>query len=433
MPWLDTARRDVTRLVCVYNLADPLTAAPDAVRPLNHALDLGRFDGHVAAAGRLLPCLIGDTYIDHPDTLTVDGTTVPATSGRVLLLTTKRDDALLILDLHLPGEPDAATIADWTYLLWRSRSTIRIGETPLLDWLKERVGRPRVTSPAFGRNVHQCVFAGGHLAAKLLDESHDPTHISAEVLSMVFRGTMDGHQGTPLGVLRPPELNNGRQTMLAHGRGVTVAAGWSAPVENALIIAATGLVNAAGVLHRARRLALHTLERNETADITSISSYRRLIADLSDQLAGLQLDLSFGIEIYADTILIPELLIESYHASMRDTAGMTTSLTNTSQIIARVSSVIESRRAALEAATTEYMVRRERIVSTAVALGSILALPPALLFGYFGVNGTDVDANRSIFDLARYWPAYCAAWAPFIIVLIVTMLLRRRIRLKLDP
>ena len=216
--------------------------------------------------------------------------------------------------------------------------------------------------------------------------------------------------------------------MVAHGRGVSLIAGWTEPVENAFGIAAAGLVNAAGVVSRVRLQSLEALRDNDASAPRSAPEIRTLIADLSDRLNQLRLDLSFGIETYSDIVLIPELLVESYHSSLRRVAALAESMANTSRIVDRVAAVIDSRHAMLSASVQSYMERRDKIFAGAIAIGSLLALPPTLLLAYFGLN-SNVNQNLSIFDMRHYWIAYLVAWIPFLVLVGGAAVMRRHIQL----
>jgi glycerophosphoryl diester phosphodiesterase len=149
---------------------------------------------------------------------------------------------------------------------------------------------------------------------------------------------------------------------------------------------------------------------------------------LSTQLNEVQLDLSFGVEAYADSVLIPELIVDSFQSSMRDMVGLDTGLANTSRMIERLGAVIGARAAVLDAAMQDQAERRDRLFNGLLAAVSLLALPPGLLLAFFGVNATNVDDSKSILDLGQYWVVYVLAWLPFASLLLVGFWLRRRIR-----
>lgn len=432
MPPADTGTRAATRVLAIYNLGGRLRVPPAETYLLARHFDLGRFAGHVQATASLLPQMTAWARSD-PGQLRLASGPFAVRVGRVAaaLAITPRRDGLLFLDIELAGEPGAAEVAEFLYATWRWRSGLRVGDTPLLGWLTGRLGqvRPDEDGPlTFGQNLHQCVFAGGRLARELLRRNRKAGTISPGVITVVLRGTMSARRGTDLGIRRPAALNNPGETMVAHGRGVSLMAGWAEPVENAFGIAAAGLVNAAGVVTRVRLRSFEALRVNEASAARSAPEIRALIADLSDRLDQLRLDLSFGIEAYADVVLIPELLVESYHSSLRRVAALAESVANTSRIVERVAAVIDSRHAMLSASVQAYTERRDRILAGAIAIGSLLALPPTLLLAYFGTNSTNVNQHFSIFDVRHYGVAYLVAWLPFLALVGGAAVMRRRIQ-----
>jgi hypothetical protein len=236
----------------------------------------------------------------------------------------------------------------------------------------------------------------------------------------------DGEERT--GIFRPAALNYPDVTAVGHGRGVSVLAGWTEPVESAFGLVAITLVTALGVLHRARRNAFLAMARGGRADLESTTEARALVSELSAQLNELQLDLSFGVEAYLDSVLVPEIVIGSFQRSLCEAFGLVEGLEHTSRMLERLDSVIGIRRSTLTTAVQEQRERRDRIYSATFALGSLLAVPPAILLAFFGANATHVDPHRSIFDLHRYWGAYLLAWLPYMLLLAIGYVLQRRIR-----
>ncbi|HEY1628080.1 MAG TPA: hypothetical protein VGG16_30260 [Streptosporangiaceae bacterium] len=428
----DTCARSATRVLAIYNLGGRLRSAPALMHSLAGWFDMGRFAHHITAAGGLLPRITDPVEIDPARFRFADHRPrVRVHRIAAAIATTPRRDGLLFLDFTLGENERAEDVADFLYTTWHRRPAMRVDDSPLLDWLAtplSHVGTDAGQPLSFGQNVHQCVFAGGRFARRLLRDNRNPDRVSPDLISVVFRGTIAANRGSRLDIRRPAALNNPGETLVAHGRGVSLITGWTEPVENAFGVAAAGLVNAAGVVSRVRLQSLEALTIDDESSATKASDVRDLITDLTERLNQLRLDLSFGIEAYADMILIPELLIESYHSSLRSVASLRESLANTSRIVDRVAAVIESRHATLEASVQAYTERRDKALAALVAIGSLLALPPALLLAYFGTNSTNVDAHRSIFDLRHYGVAYLVVWLPFIALAVAALVLRWRIQ-----
>ncbi|MFE2022576.1 hypothetical protein ACFW9O_31555 [Streptomyces sp. NPDC059499] len=437
MPHSDTAVRTRTRLLLMYNLT-PQVRVPDAMlRPLTEALGLGRFASHVEAAGRLLPQLV---LHEHVPEITLPSNAARVDGAAITLAVTPRGDPLLFVDVEITDGADSSdAIADTLYATWQDRAATRVGGMPLTEWLDERLRTYGITDrPAdqlpleFGRNVHQSVFPGAALAQGLLAEHMPGDAVGQDVVTIVLRGTLDDGTGATLGIRRPETLNNPGQTMVAHGRGVSLIVGYAPPVENAFGLAAVGILNAVAAVHRIRRQAFEALELDQAAVVETTEDARTLVAQLSRRLSDLQLDLSFSAEMYADTILIPELLVESFHSSLRGVSALVEALTNTSRTVERVNAVLATRRVDLETASQEYAEGRDRVLASVIAAGSVIALPPALLLAYFGVNSSDVDPRRSILDVQHYGVAYAIAWVPFLLLIAAGLVARRRISLGLS-
>ena len=437
MPQSDAAARTRTRLLLMYNLTPQVQVPDEMLRPLSEALGLGRFTAHVEAAELLLPRLVLHERVVE---ITLPSSAVRVDGAAITLAVTPRRDPLLFLDIEIADDADGSdVIAETLYATWQNRSATRVEGVPLTEWLDGRLrahgipDRPADGPPlAFGRNVHQSVFPGTALARRLLAEHVPGDAVGQDVVTIVLRGTLDSGTGATLGIRRPETLNNAGQTMVAHGRGVSLIVGYAPPVENAFGLAAAGILTAVAAVHRVRRQAFEALELDRAAAVETTDDVRTLVAQLSRRLNDLQLDLSFSVEVYADTILIPELLVESFHSSLRDVSSLADALANTSRIVERVNAVLATRRVDLETASQQYAEDRDRVLAAVIAVGSLIALPPALLLAYFGVNSSDVDPDRSILDVRHYGVAYAMAWLPFLLLIAVGLVARRRISLRLS-
>ncbi|WP_411099803.1 hypothetical protein [Streptomyces sp. x-45] len=437
MPRSDAAARTRTRLLLMYNLTPQVQVPDEMLRPLSEALGLGRFTAHVEAAELLLPRLVLHERVVE---ITLPSSAVRVDGAAITLAVTPRRDPLLFLDIEIADDADGSdVIAETLYATWQNRSATRVEGVPLTEWLDGRLrahgipDRPADGPPlAFGRNVHQSVFPGTALARRLLAEHVPGDAVGQDVVTIVLRGTLDSGTGATLGIRRPETLNNAGQTMVAHGRGVSLIVGYAPPVENAFGLAAAGILTAVAAVHRVRRQAFEALELDRAAAVETTDDVRTLVAQLSRRLNDLQLDLSFSVEVYADTILIPELLVESFHSSLRDVSSLADALANTSRIVERVNAVLATRRVDLETASQQYAEDRDRVLAAVIAVGSLIALPPALLLAYFGVNSSDVDPDRSILDVRHYGVAYAMAWLPFLLLIAVGLVARRRISLRLS-
>ncbi|MGW0911298.1 CorA family divalent cation transporter [Streptomyces sp. NPDC002784] len=422
---LDSATRELTRVLLLFSLGCRVRPPDPAPDTLVDRFPFGRFRPHLESGEAVLPVpVLAETTA--PGDLRLPGGDHGLTLARVdlLVVATPRGDATLLLDCEFAGDTEALAVASWLATTCFERDRLRLGGRPLLEVLRERLGlREPVT---FGLNVHQLVYPGGRLREDVLSHADD-THRAALLNRIIYRGMMPAEAADRLAVSVPPNLTNHGVTLTAHGRGVSVQAGWAVHVENGLAVVALGMISALAVLQRTRLAAFAMMKQNEQALTDSASEVRTLISRLSDGVNELQLDLAFGVEAYVDSLLIPEMLTEGFQSSLRDTLGIRDSLDNSARMVERLTSVISARSAALDAALAERDERQNRVVSALVAAATLIALPPTLLLAFFGVNATDVDEGRSILDLGRYGTAYALAWLPFVVLAVLGYLLLRRV------
>ncbi|MER7498241.1 hypothetical protein ABT033_37340 [Streptomyces pharetrae] len=273
------------------------------------------------------------------------------------------------------------------------------------------------TPLAFGQNVHQLVFPGGRLTAELLTAAAEGgPRLSGPLNEIVYRGKTANCPGVP------PNLKNQGAMLSAHGRGVSVQAGWAPHVEKGLALVAVGMVSALAVLQRTRLAAFAMMRTDEQAAADSPQNVVTLVSRLSAGVSELQLDLAFGVEAYVDSLLIPKMLMESFQSSLRDAPGIRDSLEDSARMVERLTPVINARSAAL----AERDEARDRTISGLVAAATLIALPPTLPLAFFDVNGSHVDEKRSILDLGTHGVACLPAWPPFIILVVIGYLLLRR-------
>ncbi|MEU0071708.1 hypothetical protein ABZ027_19490 [Streptomyces sp. NPDC006332] len=425
---LDSATRELTRAVLLFSLdgrARPHSTASDA---LVDRLDFGRFEPHLRSSEAVLPVPVLSERLGPDELRPAHGDHALAlAAAELLVLATPRGDVTLVVDCGFAADTASDALAAWLADTCFDRRRILLGDRPLLDVVNERLALP--TPLTYGQNVHQLVFPGGRLRHDLLSaDLADATRRPDLLNEIVYRGRLPAHRPSDAEDTLPPNLRNHGVTLSAHGRGVSVQAGWAPHVENGLILVAVGMVSALAVLQRTRLAAFETMRANELAPMTdSPYEVRSLISRLSAGVNELQLDLAFGVEAYVDSLLIPEMLMEAFQTSLRDTLGIRDSLENSARMVERLTSVIGARSAALDAELAERDDRRDRTVSALVAAATLIALPPTLLLTYFGVNGTNVHSDRSIFDLGTYGTAYALAWLPFVVLAVIGYVLLRRV------
>lgn len=433
---LDLAAQGDARVTMFFGLVGRLTQAWSTGEPWPNLTSLGRFSNHFESAASIMPRVIwSKEYADATLSVsTPDGDGESFSDEDVQLIVSvavsPRGDVVLILD-YAAGQPLAGeTIGVLLAKTCFERKQLRIDGEPVLDLIRtELEGAHGSESLDWGTHVHQCVWADQHLFDLLAHQDlRHPAILPAELMEITYRGTLMSGTTQRLGVRSPEPLNIRGSAFAAHGRGVTVLGGWSLEVQNALKGTCLMMIISLGVLRHAKLTAFEALEIDERTSAMSATAARALVVNLSRTLDNLLLDLCFGVEAYVDSSLIPELVVESYQKSLSEAVGIRDALENTSRMLDRLSAVIGTRSSRLDIATQSREELKERVTSFTIAFASLLALPPALLLAFFGVNSPDVIQTRSILDLEVYWRVYLICWVPFILLTVTALLLRRRIR-----
>jgi hypothetical protein len=410
----EIASRERTRVVCVYGLSGLVVVGHDKRFPLSGISEFGSFSPHIELAGSLLPApvlTIRDAEAKLP------GQSLGLGPVQLTLLVTPRGDAALVLDGHMTGNPDAQATAALLRATCQERERLLLSGQPALDLVRAEATAAGLQLPdlAFGRNVHQCVFPGGDVLAGI--RAGEP------FWRMINRVAAPEEPRSPVAVFRPPELNYQSVTAVGHGRGVSVIAGFAEAVENACALIVVMLVTGLSVLHRSREHLFAAMDR-ASRPATSSHDGREVISYLSAQLNELQLDLEFGVESYLDSVLIPEAFIDTFQRSLSEAMGLSDALAHSSQMLDRLTAVIQARGLALEAAFQEQAERRDQLFSRVLAIATLLAVPPTLLLTYFALGP---GAARSVLDVRAHWGAYLIAWVPFIVLVGFAWVGRRRI------
>ncbi|WP_433375484.1 hypothetical protein ACQPZX_06020 [Actinoplanes sp. CA-142083] len=412
-----------TRVVSVYNLT-PQLAPPGDGKSIGSIIDIGTRQRFVEQAAHLLPSVVSTQRI-APDEYCGQ---LGALFSEVLLivLQTVRGDTLILIEATAAPSTSTAQLRDYLTFMDASRDHITIGDQRLTERIADVLDVPSSASISVGY-FHELVFAGGALADEILAQ---PTLATATlVVDRELRGP--ANHPSIFDTRTPEVLNLPGEAVTVHSRRVTVTAGWDRSVQDALTLVVLMVIGAFGVMRRSRDRAFRALKFQAAADTPSIAEARSVLARLAEELSEVQLDLSFGVEAYIDSVLLPGGRMQGYRHSLHDVVGIDAALVNTTRMVDRLVTVIQARSAVLDAAEQEARERRDRILSVLLGVGSTIAVPATLLLAFFSVNSSDVDDQASILDLSRYWPAYALAWIPFLTLLTVAMFLRNRVRTRM--
>lgn len=419
--------RDLTRIVCVYELVYDMSGhamkTPDE-NELVALYEFGQFKSHIEKAKPLLPAPI---VISECVKVGLSHVTLELTEVTACLLVTPRGDLALVLDGSVPRDVGVQQVAKLLDTTCADRREMSVDGTACLDWLRVKARDAGLELPAdlkFGQNVHQCVFPGG----ALLDGVRAGDSFW-RIINRVAAPFEPNFQGVSF---KPPELNYPGITVVGHGRGVSVIAGYAEAVENSYVLIAIMLVTALSVLHRSREKLFAAMNKANAApapaaSIASAKRARDTVVSLAGELNQLQLDLEFGVESYLDSVVIPDLIIEAFQRSLCNALGLGAALDHSSRMLDRLASVIQAQRLALDTAFQKQSERRDKVFASTLAIVTLLAVPPALLLAFFALPG---NVQNSLRNVGSHGAAYGAVWGIFIIVIVTAWIARSLIRTR---
>ena len=126
---------------------------------------------------------------------------------------------------------------------------------------------------------------------------------------------------------------------------------------------------------------------------------RRTLERIADQLGDLELELSYSVEASADLgLLVPSLRVESFHNALYESMGLASKAVTAGRMLQRLDAAISAELTAIE--SIERRADENRRIRYAVAVGfvSAVAIPASLILAYLGINASQVNPNRSMFD-----------------------------------
>lgn len=193
---------------------------------------------------------------------------------------------------------------------------------------------------------------------------------------------------------------------MAVGPYVSVLAGQPEHVESAALVSATQVVASGVRLREIWNALYHDLREFRTVERSTMDtrSRRLVLEEITDNLTGLELDLSVAVETPLDLgMLVPSSRVVEYHVQLHSSVGMDMLTQNVSRMLRRLEATGRAELTAVE--SIERRSDEDRHLRWAVAVGfvSVVAIPPSLILAFFGASAAEVDETRSMFHPTYWW------------------------------
>lgn len=341
-------------------------------------------------------------------------------------------DALGHAQLHLllTSDGDVGQVADHLRRWCDLRRDMRIEGEDLPRWVAGRLASAGIE---WDQDVLQVVSLPDELATELSDAmaSGDCT----DVTRLVYRRSGSRYRQGERRVRTPPELNHEVGEVAAHGRGVVVLGGHSPDrVATLSLIGAQQLFALARV--RGIRVDIEEELRHRQDAGAAAGHWRRIdrITQLSETVRQVRIRLVVDVQAFADGIYMPEIVLDDFRRSFAGALHLPAVVDSTAAMLDSLAAVAEAYRDEAELTFADERQATQQRWQYLATVASAVAIPLSLVFTYFGISSTvDVPSDRSVFDLAVYWPVWLLAVFSVCGILLVSWWAGRRGRPAADP
>ena len=361
-------------------------------------LQLWRFERYYRLSADQLPRVLARDTLD-PGTLAFQrwklGRCLTAARAWLFALPSGQIVATLSLDT-------SCELAETIDLLEDSYFTsIQIAQAPVQTYAHtmavQRGAADASSDPSFLPERHQIVF----------DQAPAPDDCDDIIQRLIYRTDLP-YRKQYSAIRYPAELNRRPGWLAAVGPYVSAICGHPSFIENAVFLSAVQAVAAAAQLRAIRHAAyqdVRLFRQLEQAD-GSTRARRRTLERIADQLGDLELELSYSVEASADLgLLVPSLRVESFHHALYESIDLAAKAQTSGRMLQRLDRAINAELTAIE--SIERRADEHRRIRYAVAVGfvSTVAIPAGLILAFLGINASQVNPARSMFDhhyLAMY-------------------------------
>lgn len=182
--------------------------------------------------------------------------------------------------------------------------------------------------------------------------------------------------------------------------GATVLAGIAEDMAMAIVLAAAQSISSLALLRHLQDAAFQAAEQARWSEREgphrSEAERSRELEASAEQLAGLELDLSLGVERFEEMrVFIPVWRVEQYHKLLLDALGISRATAVTATMLDRVKTAVEARRAAMESRLQRRAMRSRRRISTIASTVAFFALPLTIVLAFLGMSVAPVGDRGS--------------------------------------
>lgn len=304
--------------------------------------------------------------------------------------------AALTVDVTAPLSESPPLLEDTYY------ANLTIDGTSLEQWIYSQFASEGFCAPGsnneFAQERHQLVFS-------TISDSEQPPD-QDQVQRVIYRAKLPARPES-LSFLTPAELNRRPNNVAAVGPYVSLLSGHQDYVENSALVSAVLGIGSAARLRQVRERAYSCVRTfRNSSELVTVKERRVALEEIAELLGDLELELSFSVESTADLgMLIQAMRVESFHNALCESISLNSRAATTGRMLSRLRNAITDELTNLTSSEDRAEDARRLRTAIAVTMVSTIGGTLAVLFGFFGVNASQVHEERSVFD-ACYLPIY---------------------------
>jgi hypothetical protein len=388
-----------------------------------------------------LPRVHGGASIDPAELAFPD--LVEASPEVATLITTSISTAeLLLLTLPFPADQVVATlIVDVgcpdvreddqlvrELLKVMARAAVTVGDVSLSSYLDDLCGRDATMKRKRAQQEH-----GDGLPAQrhqLLFVRHDgdsPTPTpSKDVVESILYGSNEPYRPEFSTHKTPEGLNRAQNSLAAVSADASIFYGQPKLVETSVFLTTVQAVGTASRFNQIWQDAYFGVKKfqDEQQRAETGTQERKDLEELADQMGNLELDLAFSVEAAAELgAPVPSYSITTFHDDLYEVMQIRARAGTVSQMFVRLGGSIRSELTAIESRERQEEERRRKAeelkrleeenrrfrATLAISAVGVVAIPFSVIAGFFGINASQVDPNRTMWSYHHYLWIYVIA------------------------
>jgi hypothetical protein len=309
-----------------------------------------------------------------------------------------------------------------------TRAAITVSDVSLTSHLDDLCSRdvtmkrkpsPQGPDEGLPAQRHQLVF--------VRHEGDSPTPTPSDVVvESILYGTNEPYRPEFSTYKRPEGLNRAQNSLAVVSVDASIFYGQPKLVETSVFLTTVQAVGTASRFNQIWRDAYFGVKKfqDEQQRADTGTQERKDLEELADQMGNLELDLAFSVEAAAELgAPVPSYSITTFHDDLYEVMQIRARAGTVSQMFVRLGGSIRSELTAIESRERQREEQRRKLeevkhqededrrfrATLAIGAVGVIAIPFSVIAGFFGINASQVDSQRTMWSFQHYLWIYVIA------------------------